>query len=503
MEGRLFGYFVSYALLLVFIAVTALSTTELQLLIPKQGINLPFLGIKTSVRGFYIVSSIVVCAASLFMAREFWRLETLRVRKKRQTGYIFARSGGDTEERPLFGVDGDIDRIALNIISNLVFFVSGPTVVALLTFWFADAQDRIAFALQSTLLFASCYFSWVFYRRSTKTEESRRYHKYTKIWTAIKYVVLSFFALKFLVCVDVIYLPTKISPTFFLRENTSWLDAADGGVSAFVPHIRIDRFTRVWKGKSTTEIKQLAFQNGSPDDEYYFMSRGVGVDLRHRQLRFLDLQFQVVPRLMVHYSDLSGANLSATKLLGSNFVSTKMYDVNLQSSVLDGSRFMDVDVKFGIWQNVHARGVIFDNTSFDSSVLFRANFLGSSFFGVNVANSFLSGANFSATSFYQTTFKHNILAPMRSFSVFISDKKSGNQIDEFVTYFNENNDDAISELVDGFCTGLGKAADSNALYTISSFYTLEFPERIKKISTAFEKSSCKSASTAWNTDVGQ
>lgn len=503
MERRLFGYFVSYALLLVFVVVTALSTTELQLLIPKRGINLPFLGISTSIRGFFIVSTIIVCAASLFMAREFWALEALRRRKKRQTSYIFARSGGDAEERPLFGVEGDIDRIALNMVSDFVFFVSGPATIVLLAFWFADEQDRVVFALQTVLFVISCYFSWIFYRRTVKTGRRRRYRGFWRTWMGIKYAGMAIIALKFLVCVDVIYLPTTISPTFFLREHTSLLDTSDGGVPAFVPHIRIDRFTNIWNGETPKQLERLAFENGSPNADYYFMSRAVGIDLRHRQLRFLDLQFQIAPRLMVHYSDLSGANLSASRLMGSNFVGTKMYDVNMQFSVLDGSRFNDVDVKFGIWQDVNARGVVFDNTDFDSSAFVHANFLGSSFFGVNITNSFLSGAIFSAASFYQATFKNNKFDPKERFSVFISDKNSRNNIDDFDKYFDESDSDAISKLVDGFCTGLGKAADANALYTISTFYRLEFPERIHKISKAFEKSNCKSASTAWSIDTGQ
>lgn len=503
MERQLFGYFLSYSLLLVFVIVTALSTTELQLLIPKHGVILPFLGTSTSVRGFYIVSSFVICGASLFMARELWALEDLKKRKRYQNRYVFSRAGGDSEGRPLLGVKGDLDRIVLKFISDSVFFVSGPATIALLTFWFADAQDRLVFALQSSLFLFSSYFSWVFYRRTERIEEIEKCRIIWPFWILLKHLGIAVVSLKFLVCVDVIYLPTTISPTFFLRDHTRLLDTVDGGVSAFVPHIRIDRFTSIWNGERLEQLEQIAVVKGSPDANHYFMSRGVGLDLRHRRLRFLDIQFQTAPRLMVHYSDLSGANLSAARLLGSNFVGTKMYNVNMQRSVLDGSRFNEVDVKFGVWNNVSARGVVFDNTTIDESVLSNVNFLGSSFFGANITNSFLSGANFSATSFFQTDFKGNIFEPPEKFSVFISDGRSESQVDKFEKYFDENEEDAISALVDGFCTGAGKASDSNALYTISSTYLLIFPDRLQKISTAFDKTNCKSGSTAWSNNIGQ
>lgn len=498
-EDRLFKYFVSYALLLLFVLASIFSTSDLQLLQTQQQIALPLVNTNTSISGFFFVSTMITCAASIFMAREFHSLEALKKNANQGSGSLFTYLNHTDQSKPLLGIDGKLDCIVLNIISCLVFFVSGPLVTALLLFRFADSQDRLIFCAQLALFILATYFSWVFYQRTVRLNANRK----TKILAVIVGIAALTITVKLIICLDVIYLPPQYSPTFFLKLHTNLLDDEDNGTISVVPHLKIDRTESIWKIDTNRQHDDIAFQNGSNDPNHYFMSRALSIDLRGRRLRFLDIPFQIAPRIWAHEADLSGANLSFAKLAGSNFVGTSLYATNMTMATLDGSNFFSVNLDQSIWSHARVRGALFDTSHLDFADLRNTKFLGSVFLNTRISHSNIKYADFSAASFSESTLKDNALSLKTKAHVFDSGSQDQSRIEGHLELFDANDDEAISDLVGEFCIEKLKAADLIALHKIANTYVLLFPTRASQVSNAFRKPSCNAAKSAWSVATGQ
>lgn len=491
-EDRIFKYFVSYALLLLFIVVSVLSTTDLQLLQIKQGVALPFISANTSISGFYLISSMIVCAASIFMAREFHNLEVLKRRGNHGSTFVFSSANRRNQTAPLFGVDGCLDQVALDTISRLVFFVSGPAVAGLLLFRFADFQDRTIFAAQLALAVITTHFAVVYSRRTDQLYPSPK----SIGWRIVVRLGALLVIAKLVLCVDVIYLPPQHSLSFMLKRHTVLLNEQDGGTISLVPHIKIDRSEAIWTSDVSKQA-ELAYQNGSRDVNSYFLSRGMSIDLRGRRLRFLDIPFQIAPRIWAHDADLSGANLSYSKLAGSNFIGTSLYAANLSMASLDGARFANTDLNDTDWANTRARGAFFDNAHFRHASLIGTKFTGSLFFDTTISESYVHSADFNAVTFADSAWKDNIVLLKPKATVFESKPSDENTIDDYAALFNANDDEAIAALTREFCVDNLTGVDAMALDTLAASYTLLYPSRPAKVLRAFDKDSCPSAKSAW------
>jgi uncharacterized protein YjbI with pentapeptide repeats len=493
-EDRLFRYFISYMLLLLFVVVGVFSTSDLQLLQMQQGIVLPLINVSTSIQGFYVFSTMIVFVTSIFMSREFYIFEKLRQQTKQYPSTLSTHSDYSNQINNLFGVNGKFDSILFSAMSRLVFFISGPSTIALLLFRFADSQDRIIFGVQLILFSISVYFSWVF------CERTMQLHKYKKqkFWRVIITIAVLCVLLEILICIDVIYLPPQHSMTFFIKSHTLLLDDKDGGTIFMVPHIKIDRSDSIWNAETARQkFENFVSYHGEHDSNHYFMSRGLSVDLRGRQLRFLNINFQIAPRIWAHEADLSGANLSFTNLAGSNFIDTNLYAANMDMANLDGSRFFNVNFDNSSWSNTRARGAIFDNVHFRFAKLKDTKFTGSSFLGSEIIESRIVYVNFDATSFYEMVLKNNTIIFNSKAKIFCFDKNNNNIDSSHSDFFDINDSDAISKLVREFCVAKLHFADLSALYTLANAYMLAYPERIRQIDSAFEESNCNTAKLAW------
>lgn len=490
---RLFKYFLSYILLLVFIVVSVASMTDAQLLLSRQGMTLPFVSISTSIPGFFVISSALVAASSIFVAREFYSFE-----RKKRTGIttsntLFSYTSNQIRGQ-LFGTDGKIDRLTFSLISRLVFFYSGPIVCGLLIFRFADFQDRVIFTIQLVLFGFVIYFSFLYDRRTERLHSSQKSRIEKIIWSVAGGLVL----LKLLVCIDVMFLAPKYSPVFKIKLHTSLLDDHDGGTVSLVPHIKIDRAEQIWKQETQKQLEEYAYFAGLRDEKQLFLSRGIGLDIRGRRLRFIDLSFQIIPRIWAHDADLSGANLTFAALVGSNFINTAFYGTNFSLTRLDGSRFFNNNFEWTSWNNTQVRGAIFDNATFRRVTLSHTRFLGSSFFGGRFTDSDIFDVDFGGIKIDGMIFRNNSVVAKEAKSVFGMKPESKAMIEEFRKIFIEDDNAALGLLVAEFCSEKLSAADSTALYTMVSREMLLSPDHAKKIGITFKEKKCQAAATEWH-----
>lgn len=490
-EDKIFKYFVSYAILIAYVLAGISSTTDLMLLQSIDGMRLPFIDSRVSIRGFYLSAPLIVAAASLYMAREFFILNAHKLKKTRNANFVFTISQPNANGK-LFGVNGELDSIVARFISYFVFFLLGPAVILLITIRFADYQDKFIFLFHLVIFFVTSYFSWVFYCRTEQLFLRAGSGCAAKATSAALVSVIIF---KILVCIDVIFIPSHYSLSMYVKQNTNWLTNSDNGIFSIVPHLRIDRTTAIWEPK-TKEYSEISFYNHNKTSRDYFFSRAAGIDLRGRSLKYLDISFQIAPRIWAHEADLSGANLSFAKIPGSNFINTNFYGADLSMSVVDGSRFFAATMTNTMISNSSFRGTVFDNTNFSRAFLKYVNFAGSSFFGVRIQKSNLDGIDFSGADFFETTIKDNSMIIDAPSPIFPSLLAARNDFGEFSDAFYENEEAAISAIAKQFCKKSLSASDELALKGITDIYLMmgrNNSDRMRKLVVKFNNLSCDKA----------
>lgn len=490
-EDKIFKYFISYALLVAYLLASISSTTDLMLLQSVDGMKLPFIDSNISIRGFFIAAPVIVAAASTYMAREFLILNISKRKQSQTTSFIFSLSK-TTPGKKIFGVDGDFDKIVLHMISCGMFFVLGPLVLLIITIRFADYQDKIIFPVHVSLFAVTAYLSWIFYRRVEGITPKSRVSQISRLTGGLLIVVVAF---KLLICIDVILIPSNYSPTMYVKQNTNWLDNVDYGTSSIIPHLVIDRAIPIIYPK-TKDYSNMPLKNDGKTVKDSFLNRAIGIDLRGRNLKYLDIPFQFVPRIWAHDADFSGANLSFTRIPGSNFVNTNFYGANLYMSQADGSRFFSANMEKIKIETSYMRGISVDGTTFSDVLLISVDFSGSSFSGVNINNSKLTGVDFSGVHFFETKLNNNIMHINEASPIFPSLLSANNEFGEYSDAFNENEIAAVTAMAKKFCAKSLSISDELALKNIASMSLLADGHeagRIQKLRDKLKELSCDSA----------
>ena len=340
-----------------------------------KGIQLPLVNVTVSVVGFYLLSPLIVLVGHL-----------VTLRRLPQTFSTLSSA------KPQFRHE------RLSVSSDCFMFISlllaGPITLLLITYRFAAYQSPFLFLVQAVLLIYACYATAVRYLEIVK--------KVTRSIKCAAFLVAAVLLAWLILAADVILLPAQYSATLWLKTNTVLLDSEDGGTVAWVPHIRIDRATSLWTGAAKGD-DDLAMYTGHLDAKELFMTRLVTLDLRSRNLRFLDINHQVIPRVWAHDADLSGANLSFTRLYGSIFVGTRLSGASFEVAALDGSTFMNITIDDTVFVNTQLKCTFWDTVTLNDSAFLNADLSLASFYGVNLNHVIVEGTNFTATTLFQTT----------------------------------------------------------------------------------------------------
>ena len=366
--------YLSYALLILYVLASVSATKDEMLLIPSKGIQLPLVTVTVSVTGFYFLSPIMVLIGHLITLR---RIPTTFSK-------LLSLSTGSQADR----LSAMTDRIMLACL-----LLAGPVTLLLITYRFAAFQSPLHLVLHATVLIYSWHATVTRYVEVIHGKSGRPKLPLRLLCEGVNFVVLVWL----LVCVDVTHIPAEYSRTLKLKRDTTVLTDDEGGTVWWVPHITIDKATQLWSGRGTTDPDLVAY-SGKADAKQWFMSRGVALDVRARHLRFLDISYQVLPRVWAQDADLSGANLSYAKLYGSQFADTQLSGANFSLTGLDGATFMSSVIEGARFNHTDLRGTYWDNVT-----LRRSQFLGtdlslSVMYGVTLDQSVLAGVDFTAST---------------------------------------------------------------------------------------------------------
>lgn len=368
----------SYALLILYVLASVSSTKDSMLLMPSKGIQLPLVSITVSVVGFYALSPLIVLAGHLV---------TLRRLPKMFAGLkpLKAKDASETLSR----------RTDLAVLIGLLS--AGPATLLYILTKFTAYQSPFLFVIQVAALYCACHASRVRTRELLAASFSKRTRTTSR---RLRRLAQGLFGCWLLVCIDVLFLPTHMSPVLWLKTHTGWLDNAEGGTVAWVPHIEIDRGERLWSGPSKIDAEFAAF-SGHADLKEYFMTREVAMDLRSRNLRYLDISMQVIPRIWAHNADMAGANFSFARLYGSVFVDTTLNGATFRATSLDGATFLNIDLVSTNFVQTGMKGSLWDNVTVKNAVFADSDLTLASFFNVSFDQVEFLATSLQATSFFE------------------------------------------------------------------------------------------------------
>lgn len=471
-ENLFFKYLITYGLIQFFVIINLLSITDAQLLQYKQGFNIPIINANTSIIGFFTLSTLLIAVTSIFISKEYYLIEKQKQKLKTRSTSIFSYINNASDK---------IESKLLSCFVTFLFFISGPIIEFMLLIRFADYQNRIVFLLQLFAFLICTYLCRSYY---IKTHDIHKKHT-TSLTTKIIFILATF---EIFICIDIIFIPSDASPIFYIKNNTYLLDDEDGGTIWLIPHIKIDRSIRLFTPEQ--ESNDYLYKTGY-DDEIYFISRYVSLDIRSRRLKFLDINNQILPRIWAHNADLSGANLSFTRLLGSTFVNTNLYGVNLSLSILDGSSFLFSNIKNSYLNNTHVKGSIFSDTNIENSIVLNSTFFGSMFFGSEITKSKLENNNFNSIYLFDTKIINNHINNNKKSYIFeYSTDNNETEIEQSKRFFEQDNKISTSNFIKEFCTDKISLSDKFSLYSIYNSYLISNEELLKSIHDAFEDKKC-------------
>ena len=368
----------SYALLILYVLASVSSTKDFMLLVPSKGIQLPLVSITVSVVGFYFLSPLIVLVGHLVTLRRLPKMFAgLKSLKPKDASESLSRR--------------------IDLVMLMCLLSAGPATLFYILTKFTAYQSPFLFVIQVASLYCACYATRIRSRELLATNFSKRIQSTSR---RLRRLGAWLFELWLLVCIDVMFLPSYMSPVLWLKTHTDWLNNADGGTVAWVPHIEIDRGERLWSGPSKTNA-ELAALSGHADGNEYFMAREVTMDLRSRNLRYLDISLQVIPRIWAHDADMAGANFSFARLYGSVFVNTTLNGANFDMASFDGASFMNIDLLSTDFVQTRMKGSMWDNVTVKNSSFVNADLSLASFFNTSFDQVEFLATSLQATSMYE------------------------------------------------------------------------------------------------------
>lgn len=251
-----------------------------------------------------------------------------------------------------------------------------------------------------------------------------------------------------MVSIDVIFVDNKYSPTlyFYKKYYELIVDENEEDIFWFIPHLHVDRGDLLWRASNEKEIESL--------QEHYGVISGVGdrrigLDLRGRKLKYLQIPHQILPRVWAHNADLSAANLQFSKLVGGNYINTNFESAKLgfadfSGSIINGVTFEKVELKATrFWASS------FDNVDFKNVYIDNVDFLGAYFYGVVFDDYVIRESNFNFTKLYEVKFLSGLI---KTDSIYYSAKK--NVVWNSADFIQDNYDYAYEIFSDVFCNGI-------------------------------------------------
>jgi hypothetical protein len=352
----------TYAAMVLYVIATTSMTNDVALLKSNEDLTLPLIDVNVSLFGFFIATPLMVLVGYLFVLRNIFRIHK-----------------GNNQLPISVKLETKIDIFTDYIFFHLII-LSGPAAILFQLARFASYQDKIVFSIHLIIFLIALWIAKI------------RYHQIFEKMIMPRAMHAGFWFLKFIImlyviiCIDVIFIPSDKSLVTKIKFNTTLLDGKDGATIRLIPHIKIDKATKLWDGEMShnQEIREFS---GYKDKIDYLVTREVVLDLRQRNLRFLNIQHQILPRVWAHESDFTGANLSFGYFYGWLFVNSKLHGTEFVGAKLDGTAFVESKITQSDFHRASLRGTYWGDSVVRDSDFSFSNLSLATFFGTSINKS--------------------------------------------------------------------------------------------------------------------
>jgi hypothetical protein len=394
---KLRQFLFAYLALITYVVAAVFSTTDRQLLLANQGLKLPVVDLTVPLLGFYLAVPFFVLALhfnllqnlaqhhrKLICWRESWNGE---VPPEKVTAFIF--------DAATLSQTGTFARWTRAVSAGVCFY-SGPAVLSIILWRFADYQSRLALLTHAGALWLDVVFVAkarnLFYehqhqRTSAVASESQSRLEYViapvlaaprSRFASIWYTFVVAMLIKIAICVDVYVIPWQNSilrklggPLLFKVEDG---DEFRANLYGFLPRIAIDRTDTLFK-PAISEMKAQG-ELANIDWRVQFETRGMSLDLRNRSLKYLSIPAQYIPRLWARGAELQGADLSFAVLTGATLPDADLAGASLGFADIEGGWLVDTNLRGANLLNARLAGMYAERVEAQGADLAGANLEG-------------------------------------------------------------------------------------------------------------------------------
>lgn len=355
---QFFFIWIAFAL---YVIVTTVATTDLQLLLPNSTVILPALGIQLPLIGFFLVTPWLV------LILHFNLLQNLdsHANKLAEWANTYPNQTPPRSTIPAFLFDfalledgGAFPRLT-QIAAQLVFYAAGPLTIGILLWRFSDYQDLAYTEFQLAAFVISMVFVVAF------TMKLKRKHR---LKVSISY--FSYFVVYFSIVVMVAMQTGMVIHLTFGNSRPllfGWLK-----YDILLPRIKIPQNTSLVN--LPTDLPSRMALDGKKDVLEWWRSYGVRADLKGRSLKYASLLNADLRRANLEMAQLVGADLRFAKLQGANLIDARLNYANLDGAQLQDAAFHKAKLAGASLREAQLHGTHLIDISIDKLTNFQNSF---------------------------------------------------------------------------------------------------------------------------------
>jgi uncharacterized protein YjbI with pentapeptide repeats len=429
------NFFIAYLALLIYVQAIIFSTTDLQLLVPSEGLKLPIIDLTVPLVGFYVVIPMFV------IALHFNFLQNLESHHYKLMRWQQAHPDGKVPRSSIYPFLFDyaiLERSGqlldwVRWANNLLCYNFAPITLGLLLIRFSDRQDFPITAWHYLTFVFDVYLVWKLRLAMNDNEQttpappdsSRWWLRCWRFCThGFRYGLCGVFGLLILLETLLTGMIAETSDDYFVHNmqplvqtvlhidsDLDYWQPSERGLQSIkpmlkmvykpikwlIPRIVIKPSDTVWK-PDNKELESTAKLAGSSDWVKYFNEYGQGFRPDSDSLRLIRLRRQNLPRAQLQNIRLQGADLSWAELQGANLSwaelqGAKLEAAKLQGADLTGTQLQGADLVWAELQGAKLVGAKLQGANLTGAKLQGADLLITELQGANLSRAKLQGAD--------------------------------------------------------------------------------------------------------------
>jgi Pentapeptide repeats (8 copies) len=394
---QFFFIWIAFAL---YVIVTTVATSDLQLLLPNSTVTLPALGIQLPLIGFFLVTPWLV------LILHFNLLQNLdsHGNKLMQWANTYPNQTPPRTALPAFLFDfamleqGGVFTKLTQIATQLVCYAAGPITIGILLWRFSDYQSW-QYTISQFIAFVCCG-----YLVATATMTLVQKHRLKVAFSRFSYFLV------YVPIILVVSLQTYWVVALALQSSKPmWF--SERYPEILLPRISVPPNTSLVS--FPTDMPTRMALDGEKDTTEWWKKFGLSANLEGRSLKYARMVFVDLRRVNLEKTELQDADLKGSQLQGANlqFASllyTDLSEVHLQDSKLMGSQLQGAKLYGANLQRADLYGANLQNAALVNAQLQATEFIKTDLRGAMFVGANLKGANLSSIIVNaRTTFEYS------------------------------------------------------------------------------------------------